>query len=131
LPEASNNNLEHSQSGQLVFGSKTEYELHHDTEVQTIEPQYLPAISAWQLCDLYKHISGRLHTRMLQPGHKQQTHSDSVIYEQKHVGSELTCPVSKPQIVQVVSILDVPIRFGSTSFQSNDVSGAQKSEFLF
>ena len=44
---------------------------------------------------------------------------------------ELTCPVSKPQIVQVVSILDVPIRFGSTSFQSNDVRGAQKSEFLF
>ena len=44
---------------------------------------------------------------------------------------KLTCPVSKPQIVQVVSILDVPIRFGSTSFQSNDVRGAQKSEFLF
>jgi hypothetical protein len=33
--------------------------------------------------------------------------------------------------VQVVSILEVPIRFGSTSFQSNDVRGAQKSEFLF
>jgi hypothetical protein len=30
-----------------------------------------------------------------------------------------------------VSILEVPIRFGSTSFQSNDVRGAQKSEFLF
>ena len=33
--------------------------------------------------------------------------------------------------MHVVSILDVPIRFGSTSFQSNDVRGAQKSEFLF
>ena len=38
---------------------------------------------------------------------------------------------SSPHIVHVVSILDVPRRFGSTSFQSNDVSGAQKSEFLF
>lgn len=44
---------------------------------------------------------------------------------------KLTCPVSRPQIVQVVSMLDVPIRFGSTSFQSNEVRGAQKSEFLF
>jgi hypothetical protein len=34
-------------------------------------------------------------------------------------------------MVQVVSILDVPIKFGSISFQSNDVKGAQKSEFLF
>lgn len=42
-----------------------------------------------------------------------------------------TCPVSKPQMVQVVSILEVPIKFGSTSFQSKLVSGAQKSEFLF
>lgn len=40
------------------------------------------------------------------------------------------CPVSNPHIVQVVSILDVPTRLGSTSFQSNDVKGAQKSEFL-
>lgn len=40
-------------------------------------------------------------------------------------------PTSSPQIVHVVSILDVPRRFGSTSFQSNDVNGAQKSEFLF
>jgi hypothetical protein len=38
---------------------------------------------------------------------------------------------SRPHIVQVVSILDVPIKLGSTSFQSNDVNGAQKSEFLF
>ena len=38
---------------------------------------------------------------------------------------------SKPQIVHVVSMLDVPSRFGSTSFQSKDVNGAQKSEFLF
>jgi len=36
LPEASNYNLEHSPSGQLVFGSKTEYELDHDTEVQPL-----------------------------------------------------------------------------------------------
>ena len=43
----------------------------------------------------------------------------------------LLVPTSSPQMVQVVSILDVPSRFGSTSFQSNDVSGAQKSEFLF
>ena len=28
-------------------------------------------------------------------------------------------------------MLDVPSRFGSTSFQSKDVNGAQKSEFLF
>lgn len=35
------------------------------------------------------------------------------------------------QMVQVVSILDVPNRFGSVSFQSNDVSGAQNSLFLF
>ena len=41
-----------------------------------------------------------------------------------------TCPVSKPQMVQVVSMLEVPNKFGSTSFQSNEVSGAQKSEFL-
>jgi hypothetical protein len=38
---------------------------------------------------------------------------------------------SRPHIVQVVSILDVPIKLGSISFQSNDVNGAQKSEFLF
>jgi len=43
----------------------------------------------------------------------------------------ITCVVSRPQIVHVVSILDVPIKFGSTSFQSNEVNGAQKSEFLF
>lgn len=49
----------------------------------------------------------------------------------KSLGSKITCVVSRPQIVQVVSILDVPIKFGSTSFQSNDVNGAQKSEFLF
>lgn len=35
------------------------------------------------------------------------------------------------QIVHVVSMLDVPKRFGSVSFQSNDVSGAQNSLFLF
>lgn len=39
-------------------------------------------------------------------------------------------PVSSPHIVQVVSIDDVPTKFGSTSFQSNDVNGAQKSLFL-
>ena len=33
--------------------------------------------------------------------------------------------------MHVVSIDEVPIRFGSISFQSNEVSGAQKSEFLF
>ena len=38
---------------------------------------------------------------------------------------------SRPHIVHVVSMLDVPNKFGSTSFQSKDVSGAQKSEFLF
>lgn len=42
-----------------------------------------------------------------------------------------TCEVSNPHIVHVVSILEVPIKFGSTSFQSNEVNGAQKSEFLF
>ena len=38
---------------------------------------------------------------------------------------------SMSQMVQVVSMLDVPRRFGSVSFQSNDVSGAQNSLFLF
>ena len=38
---------------------------------------------------------------------------------------------SSPHIVHVVSMLDVPSRFGSTSFQSKEVKGAQKSEFLF
>ena len=33
-------------------------------------------------------------------------------------------------MVQVVSMEEVPRMFGSTSFQSNDVNGAQKSEFL-
>ena len=76
----------------------------------------------------------------------------------------ITCPVSSPHIVHVVSILEVPFenknstiksgfqasvynhkpnycrklwttiflpsKFGSTSFQSNEVRGAQKSEFL-
>ena len=42
-----------------------------------------------------------------------------------------TLLTSRPHIVQVVSMLDVPRRFGSISFQSNDVRGAQKSEFLF
>ena len=41
-----------------------------------------------------------------------------------------TCPVSKPQMVQVVSMEEVPRMLGSTSFQSKDVNGAQKSEFL-
>ena len=35
------------------------------------------------------------------------------------------------QIVQVVSMLEVPIMLGSLSFQSNDVSGEQNSVFLF
>ena len=34
-------------------------------------------------------------------------------------------------MVQVVSILDVPTMFGSVSFQSKEVSGAQNSEFRF
>ena len=34
------------------------------------------------------------------------------------------------QIVQVVSMEEVPSKLGSTSFQSKEVSGAQKSEFL-
>lgn len=33
-------------------------------------------------------------------------------------------------MVQVVSMEEVPSRLGSTSFQSKEVSGAQKSEFL-
>ena len=37
---------------------------------------------------------------------------------------------SSPHIVQVVSILDAPSILGSVSFQSNDVKGAQNSEFL-
>ena len=38
---------------------------------------------------------------------------------------------SSPHIVQVVSMLDVPTMLGSVSFQSNDVRGAQNSEFRF
>jgi len=38
--------------------------------------------------------------------------------------------VSMSQIVQVVSILDVPMMVGSSSFQSKEVSGAQYSLFL-
>ena len=38
---------------------------------------------------------------------------------------------SMSQMVHVVSMLDVPRRFGSVSFQSKDVSGAQNSLFLF
>jgi hypothetical protein len=34
------------------------------------------------------------------------------------------------QIVHVVSMDDVPSKLASTSFQSKEVSGAQKSEFL-
>ena len=37
---------------------------------------------------------------------------------------------SSPHIVHVVSILEAPKMFGSVSFQSNEVSGAQNSEFL-
>ena len=54
---------------------------------------------------------------------KKNFYSLNLFYEQ--------IKTSRPQMVQVVSIDDVPIRFGSISFQSNDVSGAQKSEFLF
>lgn len=43
----------------------------------------------------------------------------------------MTWPVSMPQMVQVVSMLEVPRMFESTSFQSKDVRGAQKSLFLF
>ena len=38
---------------------------------------------------------------------------------------------SMSQMVHVVSMEEVPSRFGSVSFQSNDVSGAQNSLFLF
>ena len=41
-----------------------------------------------------------------------------------------TC-TSISQMVHVVSMLDVPKRLGSVSFQSKDVSGAQNSLFLF
>ena len=37
---------------------------------------------------------------------------------------------SSPHIVHVVSILEAPKILGSVSFQSNEVSGAQNSEFL-
>ena len=33
--------------------------------------------------------------------------------------------------MHVVSMLEVPTMLGSVSFQSNDVRGAQNSEFLF
>ena len=37
-----------------------------------------------------------------------------------------TWPVSRPHTVHVVSMEEVPSRFGSTSFQSNEVRGALK-----
>ena len=40
-------------------------------------------------------------------------------------------PVSRPQTVQVVSIDDVPRRFGSTSFQSKEVKGALKRKTFY
>ena len=38
---------------------------------------------------------------------------------------------SMSQMVQVVSMLEVPSLLGSVSFQSKDVRGAQNSLFLF
>ena len=40
------------------------------------------------------------------------------------------CILVMSQMVHVVSIEDVPIMFGSVSFQSNEVRGAQNSVFL-
>lgn len=51
-----------------------------------------------------------------------QTHSDADVLLQQ---------TSMSQMVQVVSMLDVPSLFGSVSFQSKDVRGAQNSLFLF
>ena len=42
-----------------------------------------------------------------------------------------SAPTSMSQIVQVVSMLLVPRRLGSWSFQSNEVKGAQNSLLLF
>ena len=44
---------------------------------------------------------------------------------------QLECQTSMSQMVHVVSMLEVPSRFGSVSFQSKDVRGAQNSLFLF
>ncbi|KAG6650964.1 hypothetical protein CIPAW_06G079500 [Carya illinoinensis] len=41
-----------------------------------------------------------------------------------------TTPLSTSQMVQVVSMLEVPTRLGSMSFQSKEVSGVQNSEDL-
>ena len=41
-----------------------------------------------------------------------------------------TCILEMSQIMQVVSMEEVPMIFGSCSFQSNEVSGAQNSVFL-
>jgi hypothetical protein len=43
----------------------------------------------------------------------------------------LACCVCTSQMVHVVSMHAVPSRLGSSLFQSNDVSGAQYSLFLF
>ena len=42
-----------------------------------------------------------------------------------------TCILEMSQMVQVVSIEHVAMIFGSCSFQSKEVSGAQNSVFLF
>ena len=52
-------------------------------------------------------------------------------HERKMKRSNTVVHTSRPHIVQVVSMLEAPRMFGSVSFQSNEVSGAQNSEFLF
>ena len=42
----------------------------------------------------------------------------------------LPCIFEMSQMMQVVSMEEVPMMFGSCSFQSKDVSGAQNSVFL-
>jgi hypothetical protein len=44
---------------------------------------------------------------------------------------ERTCIFDRSQMMHVVSMDEVPMMFTSCSFQSNDVSGAQNSVFLF
>ena len=55
-------------------------------------------------------------------------HKDGHVTMSAQTSGEQT---SMSQMVQVVSMLEVPSLLGSVSFQSKDVSGAQNSLFLF
>ena len=56
---------------------------------------------------------------------------DTIHMQTHQHADELLLQTSMSHMVHVVSMLDVPSLFGSVSFQSKDVRGAQNSLFLF